>query len=57
MNETFYFCENCKEFFERKEILIENGGLHCPHCGGPVKQAANFGRTNTISRPLYVGID
>jgi DNA-directed RNA polymerase subunit RPC12/RpoP len=39
MNETFYFCENCKEFFEGKEILIENGGLHCPHCGGPVQQA------------------
>jgi DNA-directed RNA polymerase subunit RPC12/RpoP len=39
MNEKFYFCENCKEFFERKEILIENGGLHCPHCGGQVKEA------------------
>jgi DNA-directed RNA polymerase subunit RPC12/RpoP len=39
MNETFYFCENCKKFFDNKEILIENGGLHCPHCGGPVKEA------------------
>jgi DNA-directed RNA polymerase subunit RPC12/RpoP len=39
MSEKFYFCGNCKKFFERKEILIENGGLHCPHCGGPVSQA------------------
>jgi DNA-directed RNA polymerase subunit RPC12/RpoP len=39
MNETFYFCGSCKEFFEGKEILIENGGLHCPRCGGPVQRA------------------
>jgi DNA-directed RNA polymerase subunit RPC12/RpoP len=39
MNETFYFCENCKEFFDGKEIVIEKGSLHCPHCGGPVQRA------------------
>jgi DNA-directed RNA polymerase subunit RPC12/RpoP len=37
--QAFYHCENCKEFFDGKEIMIENGGLHCPHCGGPVQQA------------------
>jgi hypothetical protein len=35
----FYFCQNCKEFFDRKELLIEKGALHCLHCGGPVSLA------------------
>jgi DNA-directed RNA polymerase subunit RPC12/RpoP len=37
--QAFYHCENCKEFFDGKEIIIEKGSLHCPHCGGPVSQA------------------
>jgi DNA-directed RNA polymerase subunit RPC12/RpoP len=36
---NFYHCANCKEFFDRKELLIEGGALHCPHCGGPVSPA------------------
>jgi DNA-directed RNA polymerase subunit RPC12/RpoP len=63
MNETFYFCENCKEFFDGKEILIENGQLHCPHCGGPVKEAQAHvdrrGKPETViyKYPLPIGND
>jgi DNA-directed RNA polymerase subunit RPC12/RpoP len=35
----FYFCENCKEFFDGNQILVENGQPRCPHCGTVVKQA------------------
>jgi DNA-directed RNA polymerase subunit RPC12/RpoP len=36
---NFYHCANCKEFFDRKELLIDKGALHCPHCGGAVSPA------------------
>jgi hypothetical protein len=36
---NFYHCANCKEFFDGKELLIDKGALHCPHCGGPVSPA------------------
>jgi DNA-directed RNA polymerase subunit RPC12/RpoP len=37
--QSFYHCANCREFF-RKELLIEKGALHCPHCGGLVSPMA-----------------
>jgi DNA-directed RNA polymerase subunit RPC12/RpoP len=36
---NFYHCANCKEFFDRKELLIDKGAIHCPHCGGLVSPA------------------
>jgi DNA-directed RNA polymerase subunit RPC12/RpoP len=39
MSTNFYHCAICKEFFDGKEIIIESGSLHCPHCGGPVSPA------------------
>jgi DNA-directed RNA polymerase subunit RPC12/RpoP len=36
---NFYHCENCKKFFDGKEIIIDCGHLHCPHCGGLVQKA------------------
>jgi hypothetical protein len=46
-----YFCENCTEHFSGKEVFIEGGRLHCPHCGGPVKQAHS---RPGPSNPVYV---
>jgi DNA-directed RNA polymerase subunit RPC12/RpoP len=63
MNETYYFCEHCKEFFNGKAILIEKGNLHCPHCGGPVKEAQAHvdrrGKPETViyKYPLPIGED
>jgi DNA-directed RNA polymerase subunit RPC12/RpoP len=36
---NYYHCANCKEFFDGKELLIDKGSIHCPHCGGPVSPA------------------
>ena len=49
---SFYFCENCKEFFSWTEILVENDQPYCPRCGSIVKEAqAHVSRRGGGYRP------
>jgi DNA-directed RNA polymerase subunit RPC12/RpoP len=55
MPTNFYHCAACKEFFSGKELLID-GGLRCPHCGGPVSPAqahADHRGQKTSERKIY----
>jgi hypothetical protein len=53
---NFYHCANCKKIFDNKELLIDKGSLHCPHCGtsvSPTQAHVNQRGGKTPERKIF----